>query len=102
MAWIAVSFLAGMVVVLSFVTVRLARRLLQFDEIWQQVLPVLFDYADDLRKMVSADLLLDNPEVVALHKRNMRALREMDDAVKTVQGLTPPKQRIELPRPDME
>lgn len=83
--------------------VRASRRLLQFDSIWQQIMPVLFGYSEDLRRMVSTDLLVDNPEVVAFHKRNVRLLLELDEITRAVQATAPPKEKkSRLPRPDME
>lgn len=84
----------------ALLIVRASRRLLEFDYIWEQAMPVLFGYADDLRKMVSTELLTDNPEVVAFHKRNLRTITELDSITKAVG-----RQRIEkkkLPRPDVE
>ena len=82
--------------------VRAARRLLEFDSIWQQIMPVLFEYSEDLRKMLSLDLLTDNPEVVAFHKRNMRTLNELDNITKAVRSVAPQRSRTPLPRPDVE
>lgn len=97
-AAVSVAINIGMGVLL----VRAARRLLEFDSIWQQIMPVLFEYAEDLRKMLSLDLLTDNPEVVAFHKRNMRTLTELDNITKAVRSMTPQKSQVRLPRPDME
>jgi hypothetical protein len=89
--------------VLAALLVRAARRLLEFDAVWQQIMPVLFGYAEDLRKMLSLDLLTDNPEVIAFHKRNVRALTELDEVVKSVRGVAPPRASDQpLPRPDVE
>lgn len=87
---------------LGYFLLRAIKRLLQFDMIWEQIMPVLFTYAEDLRKMLSADLLTDNPEVLAFHKRNVRALLELDEITRIVQTTTPTKEKSKLPRPDME
>lgn len=87
---------------LAMLLVRAARRLLEFDEIWQRIMPVLFEYAEDLRKLLSLDLLTDNPEVVEFHRRNMRALRELDEVTKSVRAVAPPRGDQPLPRPDVE
>lgn len=87
---------------LIFFLGRAIRRLLQFDMIWEQIMPVLFTYSEDLRKMLSADLLVDNPEVLAFHRRNVRALLELDEITRVVQTTTPTKEKSRLPRPDME
>lgn len=79
---------------------RFSKRLLQFDDIWERVLPVLFEYAEDLRKMVSADLLLDNPEVIRFHKRNMQALADIDAITESTRERVRRSKR--LPRPDVE
>lgn len=87
-------------VALGTVLFRFSRRLLQFDEIWQGILPVLFEYAEDLRKMLSADLLIDNPDVIRFHKRNQQALSELDSITESVKFRVREKKR--LPRPDVE
>ena len=90
----------AMIGVLLYLLARAARRLLEFDEVWKRAMPVLFEYAEDLRKMLSADLLTDNPEVVAFHKRNLRALTELDAITREVGGMT---RRVEKgPPPDVE
>lgn len=86
---------------LVFLLIRATRRLLEFDELWQQILPVLLGYADDLRKMLSLDLLTDNPEVVAFHKRNLRMLSEIDEIAKSVRSVAPQRIVGNLPRPDV-
>lgn len=88
---------------LGFLLVRAARRLLQFDSIWTQIMPVLFEYGEDLRKMVSADLLVDNPEVLAFHRRNLRTLGELDAITRSVSSVAAKRdKKAALPRPDME
>lgn len=101
LAVLFVLSLAGNVA-LAILLVRAARRLLEFDEIWQRIMPVLFEYAEDLRKLLSLDLLTDNPEVVEFHRRNMRALRELDEVTKSVRAVAPPRSDQPLPRPDVE
>lgn len=92
----------GVNALLAALLVRAARRLLEFDAIWTQILPVLFEYAEDLRKMLSADLLTDNPEVVAFHRRNQRTLFELDEITKTVRKVAPVRPVGPLPRPEVE
>lgn len=95
--------IASMIVnaMLVFFILRATRRLLEFDSIWQEIMPVLFGYAEDLRKMLSLDLLTDNPEVVAFHKRNLRLLSELDEITKSVRSAAPPRSSEKLPRPDV-
>lgn len=85
---------------------RASRRLLQYDDIFQNILPVLEEYDQDLVEMTSADLdgiLADHPEVRAFHVRNMAARRAIESIVDSVTKLAPErKEALALPRPDME
>lgn len=98
-------FLAGvlllLVVALAFLLIRATKRLLQFDYIWEALLPELIEYESDLRKMAGGDLLIDHPEVQAFHKRNLRALKAVADIVKSVSETRPPPPPA-LPRPEVE
>jgi hypothetical protein len=87
-----------------FLLVRAARRLLQFDEIFSGILPVLTDYSVDLARMTKGDLLLDNPEVLKFHKRNMNALANIEMITKEITEVAPPrpKRDTKLPAPDVE
>jgi hypothetical protein len=87
---------------------RAARRLLQFDDLFQDTAEVLDGYSSDLAEMSSADLdgiLVDHPEVIAFHKRNMRARRDVQSILDSVTAVSPrrPRRRDpKLPLPDME
>jgi len=98
------SFSITLNVGLVYLLIRASRRLLEFDDIWSGILPVLVDYAVDLRQMSSGDLLLDNPEVVKFHKRNLNALATIESIAQQVAEIKPlpPKRDTNLPRPDVE
>ena len=82
---------------------RGGRRLLQFDDIFQEILPELQNYSADLRKLSSGDLLLDHPEVVTFHKRNLRALKSLESIIDSVASVTPKQVKpLALPRPEVE
>lgn len=82
------------------------RRLIQYDDIFQSILPVLEEYGKDLEKMSSADLdgiLVDHPEVLRFHRRNRIAKQQIESLVDSVTKLAPErKPPPELPRPDVE
>lgn len=92
----------------AWLLLKASRRLLQFDDLFQQIVGVLDAYSSDLVKMSSADLdgiLVDHPEVEAFHRRNMSARREIQRALETLVAVSPrrPKRPVlELPRPDVE
>ena len=87
---------------------RASRRLLQFDDLFQGTIAVLDSYSSDLVEMSSADLdgiLVDHPEVITFHKRNMRARRELQSALDSITSVfprKPPRRDPKLPAPDME
>lgn len=100
----------GMVLVLSiglngglmWLLVRASRRLLQFDDLWERAAGVLFDYSDDLQVMLSSDLLTDNPEVLAFHRRNKAALEQLRVAAESFGGRRRGDPGPAGPRPDAE
>jgi len=102
--WVVVFLVLSLIAngALGVLLFRAAKRLLEFDSIWQQIMPVLFGYAEDLRRMLSLDLLTDNPEVVSFHNRNVRALEEIDQITRAVRSAAPPRDDRPLPRPDVE
>lgn len=88
-----------------FLLVRAAKRLLQFDELFQRTWVVLSDYAIDLTDLTKGDLLLDNPEVIKFHKRNMNALAEISSIMGEITDTTSVKlkrrEEKKLPAPDV-
>lgn len=85
---------------------RATQRLLQFDDIFQSIHPVLSEYSDDLKRMSSGDLdgiLVDHPEILAFHRRNLAARVAVESIVDSVTKTRPErKKKPRLPRPDME
>lgn len=102
---LALFIIAG---VEALLLLRASRRLLQFDDLFQQTVGVLDVYSSDLVRMSSADLdgiLVDHPEVEAFHRRNMSARREIQGILEALVAVSPrrPKRPVpELPRPDVE
>lgn len=103
-------FLLATFVVISLVEgallVRASKRLLQFDEVLQGIVPVLDSYSEDLKRMSSAEMdgiLVDHPEVLTLHKRNQAHKKAIESVVDSVTKLTPARPKApKLPRPDWE
>jgi len=93
-------------VMAALLIVRAVRRLLQYDDIFQGILPELTKYSEDLSRMSSADLdgiMVDHPEVLAFHKRNQRALKTVKSIVDSVTKIVPERKKPSaLPRPDVE
>ena len=83
--------------------IRAARRLLQFDDMLQRTWGVLAEYSVDLTDMAKGDLLLDSPEVIKFHKRNMNALYQISTIADEIGQVTPPraKRDTKLPAPDV-
>jgi predicted TIM-barrel enzyme len=85
---------------------RASKRLLQFDDVFQMILPVLEDYAADLKKMSSGNLdgvLVDNPEVLAFHKTNQAHKVAIESIVDSVTKMNPPRAKTpRLPKPEWE
>lgn len=105
---IALLVLALLVFVESILLVRASRRLLQFDDLFQDLVAVLEEYSADLTKMVSADLdgvMVDHPEVIAFHQRNMRARRAVQSSLESIVASVSTSRRTRkkqsLPRPDV-
>lgn len=102
MLFAIILILIAAVVGEAVLLVRAAKRLLQYDDIWQQITPILEDYSADLRKTLKSDLLIDNPEVVSFHKRNQQALKAIESIVDSVVNVIPVRKRPPvLPRPDV-
>lgn len=105
-----IAILLAISVALNFamgrLLVRASRRLIQFDDVFQGIMPVLEQYSDDLARMSSADLdgiLVDHPEILAFHRRNLVAKTAIESIVDSVSRMTPKRPKApELPRPDME
>lgn len=90
-------------VVAIVLLVRAARRLLQFDDIWQAIIPELEDYSIDLKGMSSGDILIDHPEIEMFHKRNVRALQSLESILDSVKSVRPKREKPPvLPRPVWE
>lgn len=104
MATFLIIFLLLTNVATFLLLVRASRRLLEFDAIWSGILPVLTDYAQDLGQMTKGDLLLDNPEVIKFHNRNLNALAAVEMIARQITEMTPPrpKRDTKLPAPDVE
>lgn len=84
-----------------------AKRLLQFDALFQRIFLALESYSTDLVRMTSSDLdnvLTDHPEVISFHMRNMRARLEVQNALEDIAKIVPSRRKKDnsLPRPDVE
>jgi hypothetical protein len=103
MIWAVLGLLTLWASLTTVLLVRATRRLLQFDDIFGEIVGSLTGYADDLRKMSSGGVLLDHPEVTKFHNRNLKTLKALDAAVKKVEGIRPPAEpTTPLPLPDVE
>ena len=78
-------------VVAGVLLARAAMRLFQYDDICRNILPILEDYSEDLTKLAKGDLLIDNPEVLAFHRRNLQAVKDLDATVGSVLSVVPPR-----------
>lgn len=78
----------------TFVLVRFAKRLLQFDAIFDGIAPVLSGHADELRKTVSSGLLEDHPEVVAFHQMNVKTLQAIESVIDSVKATRPSRPKL--------
>lgn len=92
MLYAFIVFLLLIIGGLSFLLVRASRRLLQFDEVFEHIVPVLEDYGGELKRTLSAGLLEDHPEVVAFHKLNVFALSKIDAITEMARAMRPKKQ----------
>lgn len=105
-----IAIILAISVALNVALVRLfmrgAQRLMQYDDILQEILPILEDYGADLTEMSSGNLtgaLVDHPEILAFHKRNIAARHAVESIVDSVTRMTPERKKTPvLPRPDME
>ena len=89
----------------GFLLWRAVTRLLQYDQVFGAIAPVLESYSVDLKRMVSADVnssLFEHPEVLDFHKRNLRALEEISSITESVSDIRPRPTLADLPRPDVE
>lgn len=106
MIWFIFFIFLLVIIGLLFILVRATRRLIEYDDLWQAILPVLQDYGDDLAKMSSANLdgiLVDHPEVLNFHRRNRLAKQQIESLVGSIVKLVPEREKAPaLPRPDME
>lgn len=97
---------AVVIAIQGYLLYRASVRLLQFDDVFQGIAPILSGYADDLVGMSSANIdgiLVDHPEVAAFHRRNIAAQREIASLIESVIALTPRRpSKPALPRPDTE
>jgi len=103
MVWALVVILALLLTTSIFFLVKALRRMLDFDELFQQILEPMQEYSVELKKISTAEgLLHDHPEVLAFHRANMRMLQKMDAAIKIIQEAKPQKKKEKLPRPEAE
>jgi hypothetical protein len=86
-------------VALGFACYRLAVRLLQFDEVFSSISPVLQMYGEELLKMSKGDLLIDHPEVRAFHQLNVGMLKSLEFLTNSVTSVKPKPKKPALPRP---
>jgi len=89
----------------TFLLLRALKRLLQFDSIFEAVYPTLVDYAIDLKRLVSREgVLLDHPEVQNFHRRNLKALLDVEHIASSIIETRPkaPRPKSKLPKPDVE
>ncbi len=85
----------------TFLLVRASKRLLQFDSIFRMIVEPMQIYADELKKITTAEgLLHDHPEVLQFHRTNMNLLTQIDAALAAVRQEHPKKKRDKLPRPE--
>lgn len=103
----AIAFVSVIGVVISTtLLVRAAKRLLEYDAIFTRIAPALDEYAADLRKTLSSGILVDNPEVLTFHKRNVSFLAHVESITTAVKENRPPSPPQDpqkpLPKPDWE
>lgn len=80
-----------------FLNVRFGKRLFQYDDVFEEIAPMLEGYSNELKKTLSGGLLEDHPEVHAFHKLNMLALARIEAVTRNVTELAP-KKKPRLPR----
>lgn len=93
----AVIFLFLLLALASYLAVRFAKRVIQYDEIFEKIGPVLEAYSNELKRTLSQGLLEDHPEVRAFHKLNMFALAQIEAVTQDVTSVAP-KKKQKLPR----
>lgn len=103
MAWVLVVVFAMLLTVETLLLIRASRRMLDFDELFQQILQPMQEYSAELKKISTAEgILHDHPEVLAFHRANMAMLQKMDASIKIIQEAKPQKKKEKLPRPEAE
>jgi hypothetical protein len=103
----AIAFIGIVGATISIVLlVRAAKRLLEYDAVFARIAPALDEYAADLRKTLSSGILVDNPEVLNFHKRNVSFLAHVESIATAVKENRPPSPPQDpqkpAPRPDWE
>lgn len=83
--------------VLVYFLFKAAKRMLELDDVIQRSCEILDEYAVDLRKTLTSGILEEHPEVASFHRRNQRALSDIEEAVKNL-GTVKPKEVLP-PRP---
>ncbi len=96
-AFLVISVMAN--VALIALLRRSATLNLQFDEIFEQIAPVMEDYAAEMRRTLTGGLLEDHPEVAAFHRLNLRHLQNLEAVVENVKS-TRPKKKLPKVDPD--
>ncbi len=91
---IIITFLSVVGATTSIVLlVRAAKRLIEFDAIFTVIVPALDEYTADLKKTLTSGILLDNPDVLTFHKRNVSFMKHVESitaAVKEKRPVSPP------------
>lgn len=100
--WILCGVLLLLLIAVGWALLRAAKRLLEFDSIFQMIVEPMEEHSEVMKKIVSAEgLLHDHPEVLAFHKANVELIKKIEFAVISVRESRPPKQKNEeLPRPE--
>lgn len=79
----------------GFFLVRAAKRLFEYDELMSVIVAPMEEYADELRKIASAEgLLHDHPEVLAFHRANMVMLGKLDEAISSIKESRPQEPKV--------
>lgn len=102
---IIVALLGALLAIATFLLIRATRRLLEFDELWDDVTTVLIAYESDLRVMSSGDLsevAMDHPEIITFHRRNLRALSDIEKITRSLKARKPAEQKAIGKRPVVE
>lgn len=98
MVWALVIFLTLMLGGTSFLLWRATSRLLEFDELLRTIVDPMQEYAEELRKIATAEgILHDHPEVIAFHRANMKMLRSIDAAIVSLRETQPQSEPKGLP-----